>query len=409
MRSVKKLRLILILSLKLYKIGISIGGDSMLTKMVLENFYSFKERTEVDLRKTSYTICPENVSESKILKGAVFFGANASGKTNIIKGIKYLLEWLFLDSEHSNMLREALCLFGDTKQYHLEYHFDIDSNEIIYKIGVDIDSEEIYEELILNKQTYLKRDEHKATVYNKNDIREYEEDVPKDGSFLRVLYFNTRFAGNDILIKWMNFLKNSIYCDMYLNNLVGAKENEINILDYLEHNGTQRVNEFFEKYNFEQKIEYENEAEGSHFGLKADKKLILFRRESLDDPIPYYMESLGNQLTLKILPVIFTVMDNGGMLAIDEFSSGLHNRLEELLIKFFMKNSQKSQLFLVSHSTNILKNTILRPDQEYAVYFDGENGSKIKRFSEEQPRNAQNIEKMYNSGIFGGLPDYEEV
>ena len=67
----------------------------MLTKMVLENFYSFKERTEIDFKKTSYTICPENVSESKVLKGAVFVGANGSGKTNVIKGIKYLLQWLF--------------------------------------------------------------------------------------------------------------------------------------------------------------------------------------------------------------------------------------------------------------------------------------------------------------------------
>ena len=66
-------------------------------------------------------------------------------------------------------------------------------------------------------------------------------------------------------------------------------------------------------------------------------------------------------------------------------------------------------MFLLSHSTYILKNAVLRPDQEYAVYFDGENGSKVRRFSDEQPRNAQNIEKMYNSGVFGGLPYYEEV
>lgn len=382
----------------------------MLTKMVLENFYSFKERTEIDLKKTSYTICPENVSKSKVLKGAVFVGANGSGKTNVIKGIKFLLEWLFWDSKESNTLRRAVCLFGEHKAYALEYSFDIDSNEIVYKIGVNIDAETIYEELTINKAIYLKREAEKAIVYyEKNNIKEYEEDIPKDGSFLRSLYFNTKFAGNQILVKWMSFLKNSIYCDIYLNNLLGAREEEIGIAEYLENNGTERINEFFEKFNFNQKIEYDDEAKGSHFGIKADQKLILFRRDSLDDPIPFYMESLGNQLTLKILPVIFTVMDNGGMLAIDEFSSGFHNQLEELLIKYFMKYSDNSQLFLVSHSTNILKNTVLRPDQEYAVYFDGENGSKVRRFSDEQPRNAQNIEKMYNSGVFGGLPYYEEV
>ena len=36
-------------------------------------------------------------------------------------------------------------------------------------------------------------------------------------------------------------------------------------------------------------------------------------------------------------------------------------------------------------------------------------GSVVKRFSSEQPRSAQNIEKMYVSGVFGGLPNYVEV
>lgn len=382
----------------------------MLTKMVLENFYSFKERTEIDFRKTSYTICPENVSESKILKGAVFVGANGSGKTNIIKGIKYLLQWLFGVSEENSMYKSAVCLFGGEKAYNLEYHFEIEDHEIAYIISVDIDEETICEKLIVNKEIYLEREGNKAVIYyDKKNVKKYSEDIPQNGSFLRVVYFNTRFAGNSILIKWMEFLKNSIYCDLYLNKLLSSRSEEVGVAEYLEKEGTERINDFFEKYKFHYKIEYKDEAVGSHFGIKADKKLILFRKDSLDDPIPHTMESLGNQLTLKILPVIFMVMDNGGMLAIDEFSSGFHNQLEELLIKYFMKNSKNSQLFLVSHSTNILKNTVLRPDQEYAVFFDGAAGSKLRRFSDEQPRNAQNIEKMYNSGIFGGLPNYEVI
>ena len=67
------------------------------------------------------------------------------------------------------------------------------------------------------------------------------------------------------------------------------------------------------------------------------------------------------------------------------------------------------QLLFVSHSTNLLSNSILRPDQEYSVEFQNENGSFVKRFSSEQPRSAQNIEKMYVSGVFGGLPEYREV
>jgi hypothetical protein len=45
--------------------------------------------------------------------------------------------------------------------------------------------------------------------------------------------------------------------------------------------------------------------------------------------------------------------------------------------------------------------------QIYSVEFNGQNGSHIKRFSDEQPRVAQKLEWMYLSGVFGGLPKYK--
>lgn len=96
-------------------------------------------------------------------------------------------------------------------------------------------------------------------------------------------------------------------------------------------------------------------------------------------------------------------------LLVDDFSGAFHNDLESLLVRYFMEKSNHSQLLFVSHSTNLLSNSILRPDQEYSVEFRNEEGSSVKRFSSEQPRSAQNIEKMYVSGVFGGLPGYKEV
>ena len=115
------------------------------------------------------------------------------------------------------------------------------------------------------------------------------------------------------------------------------------------------------------------------------------------------------EIKLRILPAFLTVIHNGGMLLIDDFSGAFHNDLESLLVRYFMEKSNHSQLLFVSHSTNLLSNSILRPDQEYSVEFRNEEGSSVNRFSSEQPRSAQNIEKMYVSGVFGGLPGYKEV
>lgn len=165
--------------------------------------------------------------------------------------------------------------------------------------------------------------------------------------------------------------------------------------------------------NFKQQIEYAHSSKGNNVRItyRGDEsdKYIFYKRKGINEPIPFGEESLGNQNLLRMLPSFLGVVENGGMLLIDEFSSGFHNDLESMLIKYFHKESKNSQMIFVSHSTNLLSNSLLRPDQEYTVEFQDKNGSKVKRFSTEQPRSAQNIEKMYTSGVFGGLPQFEEV
>ena len=76
------------------------------------------------------------------------------------------------------------------------------------------------------------------------------------------------------------------------------------------------------------------------------------------------------------------------------------------MFKCFNIFSLLAKLSLSPNNTNLLSNSIFRPDQEYSVDFF-ENGSVVNRFSNDKPREAQNIEKMYNSGCFGGKPNYK--
>ena len=65
----------------------------MLTKMYLTNFLSFKERTEFDFTASKYSILGKtNVYENEILKGALLIGPNASGKSNVLKGISFIID-----------------------------------------------------------------------------------------------------------------------------------------------------------------------------------------------------------------------------------------------------------------------------------------------------------------------------
>ena len=387
----------------------------MLSKITLDNFKSFKNKTTIDLTKTNYTILPMNVADNGVLKGCIFVGANASGKSTIILGVKLLLDFLF--SERNLNSGIFLCMFGNRNRscYSLTYEFLIEKKIVKYSFEVDVRKNMISEKLWLDDALMLERMGLSAKSYiaEPDGISYDETDVGKDTLFLRTLYFNTKFASNPVLSAWMDYMKNSIYINMFEKTIISYSQAEVSVARYLDNGGCESINRFFDEYHFEQNIEYDHSSKGGNVRLVAgedeSQKYIFFKRKGIEVPIPFMEESLGNQNLLRILPAFLTVIQNGGMLLVDEFSSGFHNELENLLVRYFMEKAAHAQMLFVSHSTNLLSNFILRPDQEYSVEFRNENGSTVKRFSSEQPRSAQNIEKMYVSGVFGGLPEYKEV
>ena len=378
-------------------------GKNMLKRVIAKNFMCFKNETIFDYTKTNYKLFEQN-TEGKNLKGVLFVGDNASGKTTALQPIKLMLDLLFKDRDISLVMYN--CLFSTEKITSLQFEFDVDNHEIKYEFSFDRNVF-IEERLTVDDQIVIERVKKNVRLQLEEEKSFHEVDDTL--LFLKRVYFSTKFAGNKILIQWFDELKKSVYINAYSRRIVSYNGKSLSVNKYLEENGTDHINKFFEDNNFQFAIQYEKvvEKEGLRFELDENEgKMVFFERQGIETPLPIFMESTGNQTLINILPAILSVVENGGMLLIDEFSSGLHNKLEELLIRYIMRNGKGMQLFFVSHSTNLLSNSILRPDQIYAVEMEGKEGSKIKRFSDEQPRAAQNLEKMYLSGVFGGVPEY---
>lgn len=374
----------------------------MLKSYEVSNFKSFKNNTRFELEKTNYqTLSATNVNGS-VLKGLMFVGANASGKSNSILAIKFLLDCMFGKNDINMDL--YICLFSDNPIMSLGYTFDVEGTEIVYNIAYQKIDKKLNEDLTVDGVNVFSRDGSVARVAIKEESM--HTDVPKSTLFLRDIYFNTKFRGHDKLQKWFQFLSNSVYLDLYEKRVIQYRDVDLSLKSYMEENGADRTNAFFEEHHFEQSIEYDKTSSGNMVSIESPEKVIFFKRREIDEPIPFAFESLGNRNLLQLLPSFFHCIEQGGMLLLDEFSSGFHNDLEQLLIRYFMNKADKSQLIFVSHSTNLLSNSILRPDQIYSVDF-GSEGSVIKRFSSEKPREAQNLEKMYLGGVFNGVPKYE--
>lgn len=373
----------------------------MLQNYTLEGFKSIKNLIEIDLKKTQYQILEKTNTQNGLLKGCMFVGGNASGKTNIIEGLRFLLNALFRRAEIS--WDEYLCLFSDTQIFENTYSFLIDGETIRYRLRYQKNENLLVEQLIVGTNELMNR--IGSTANSQITERKVFNDVPADNLFLKDLWFNTQFRGFPVLQKWFNFLMNSKYVNPQMHLIIAHdQQSTLDIGKYLKANGVYELNMFLNECGFDYALVYRPKETSKSFDLSD----LYVKREGIAPEIPMRFESLGNKHLMNILPAYLSVVKHGGMLICDEFSSGLHNDLEELLVKYFMKHSANAQIFIVSHSTNLLSSSLFRPDQLYAVNFDSE-GSNIVRFSSEQPRTGQNYEKMYLGGVFSGLPKYNEV
>lgn len=375
----------------------------MLKKMTIKNFKCFKNETVFDMRKTDSKLLEQNTC-GNLLKGALFVGDNASGKTTAILPLKLMLDLLFKDKEIDLLFYQ--CLFSKEKLTALKFEFEIENHDIVYSFSFS-GSSITEESLSVDGQTVIERIGGSGRLFSGDDTTLH--DVDETILFLRRVYFSTKFEGDEILERWFAYLKKSIYVNTYSKQITTYDGESLIVRKYIDAHSTKKLNEFLNKNSFDYSIQYTKMigAKGVLFVMEEDEgKMIFLEREGIDVPIPFFMESMGNQTLINILPAFLCAVERGGLLIVDEFSSGLHNKLEELLVKYIMKYSTTTQLFFVSHSTNLLSNSILRPDQIFSVEMMGSEGSRLKRFSDEKPRTAQNLEKMYLSGVFGGIPEY---
>lgn len=386
----------------------------MLTKIILRNYTTFIKETAIDFSATNYKFLNKENTYDGVTKGALFVGENASGKTNAINAINFLLRLLV--SKDPILFNEYRSFYTSDPNFSISYHFKIDGSSIIYDITMGM-NEIVAERLSQDGAVLLSRKNKRAkydikvgkTVYSGK-----QNDVSASLPFLRQLYFDTKFYSNSILNKMYNFITNSVYIDCVHRRIAAAYADyeSISTKQYFDSKGVQEVNDFFKAIRYPERVIYDDvtpASKESGTSFKANEKFIAFCKSGTDLYVPDLYESTGNINLIRILPAIFKGIERNSMVIVNEFSSGLHNELEEAVIRYFFHYSEQSQLFFTSHSTNLLNNAIIRPDQIYSIRFDyAKGGSVLSRFSDQNPREAQNTEKMYLNGVFDEVPNYNK-
>ena len=264
----------------------------MLKKIKLDNYTTFMQPTEIDFSATNYKFLEnENVGNSRILKGCLFVGENASGKTKILESIKLLLDLLFGNSDIDYMVNS--CFYTKKDNYKLEYTFIEEDKEIIYSIELSL-KEIISEKLIFDNEIILERlgNTGKFTLNEEKIVNEISNKL----LFLRRIYFDTNFYENKTLIKWFEYLKKSVFINCYFRDIVTYTGNDLLIHEYLDNNTVDEINQFLNKINYKQKIEYGTETPNKEdeFYVKSsdNNKFISFNKQGTNIYIPEILNLL---------------------------------------------------------------------------------------------------------------------
>ena len=411
----------------------------MLIQFSVKNFLSFKDLTTFDMTATSKNELEENIlsiENVKLLKSAVFYGANASGKSNFLTALTYMknivlssfnkedildIETFALDENSSTMPSsfEIVFITPDNKKYiyGLEIYNKEINKEYLYEYNLEADkikAKRIFTRekrfLSNNKNEVIQSYHYEFTHIFEKDFNEMSRKTRNNALFLNVAQqFNNETA--DKIMNWFKQLTytnsttqydaaRKIYNDEnFKNRLVSFLQNiDISIVDILVEkepipdNAPKELIDFFQNRSFKIKTKHKIYNKDG----KVNKHKIF----------PLRMESLGTQKIIYdvFLPMVET-LTNGGIFIVDELDCSLHPLITKLIIKEFnsMKN-KKGQLIFTTHDINLLSSKIFRRDQIWFAEKNKNEATEIYSLSDFKVRKDASYGKDYILGKYGAIP-----
>ena len=408
------------------------------------NFKSYKDEVEISFRALNSEFRPENYHEVEISNGerirllnsAVIYGANASGKSNIIWAMFALFSYIRSSREQDpdTPLRYEPFLFSaETENAPIYMSIEFVADADIYTYTISYTKERFIEESLI----CLSKQNKPLFTRNNDDVSFFEELSEFNGkSFLknhlvlsklgleanpliqsvyRALSTSQTFpVGNEISLSQINkknaeeILKNDeSILSKRLIGLIKTSDLGIENIKIIEHDfsNVQFPSDLDE--NIKQRFINENarEIRMYHKTLDGDQRSLNISAESA-----------GTRVTFGVGARILDVLERGCFLAYDEINIAMHPRIFQLMVKLFnnpISNPQNAQLLITTHDTGLLQDNIMRADQVW--FAEKQNGVSelfsVQDFYDEvdEVNICPPYETWYRSGRFGAIPHIKDI
>lgn len=416
----------------------------MILEFSIGNFLSFKDKRTLNLESSSITEYENNITDycdHKILKSAVIYGANSSGKSNLIKAMSTMRQLVTHSSKQSstdklNVIPFLLNTETEISPSYFEVLFLLDDGRYRYGFEVDnssIASEWLFKQTKNNEVSLFVRDRDKIDVSKDfSEASNLEEKTRDNGLFLSVVdQFNGPIAKK--IMKWfhnwvtISGLRHEDYRGITLSMLEkDLSKNQLKEFYRSLDLGFQELNlivgeltpdrlaiknvpnEVLSKIISDLKGGKVATIETLHKKFDQDGSFVDLRRFDLDQ-----QESAGTNKIVDISGAIFKTLGDGSILVIDELDAKLHPLLTIAITRLFNStdiNKKNAQLIFATHDTNLLGCGCFRRDQIYFTEkdkFEATDLYSLVEYREDdgtKVRKDRSFEKDYIAGRYGAIP-----
>lgn len=415
----------------------------MLIEFSVENFRSIKKKVTLSLLASSDKLLDNNLIKTDVLKkddllrSAVIYGANASGKTNIVEAFNFLRNLVI--NSHKNQKNDKLNLspFKFDKEYiskPSKFEIVFINNGIKYIYGVSATNEKIIDEYLYNYPPKGR----KSIIFERKDTSNFrftkdkeEQKFISERTINNVLYLsNSTQLNYKITSDVFDWFKDKLQTIVTFGNpkwiqstvdLLNKEDNSKDLVlkALLEADlGIEDVTGSIETISVDEFPIELRKRKGRIWGTKDGIKTlnIVTSHKIINDidevtyiPIDYFEESDGTQRIFELIGTWINALKNGHVIIVDELDVKLHNLLNIYLIKLFhdtTQNISNAQLIFTTHNTNLLDLDLFRRDQIWFTEKNPNSGSTdlYSLMEYYSPRKDMDIQKGYLAGRFGAIP-----
>lgn len=425
----------------------------MLVRFSVENFRSIKSKQTLFLSavKTCKEWADENTSvqgDLRLLRTAVVYGANASGKTNLLLALErmraFMLASVDMDKVTHNLLAEPFLLSAEclSKPETFEIQFTLGGKLFTYGFGLILtgktsDQYEVSSEWLIET---VKKREHAYF------LRERRKNA--DGTFTGVISVNKERMPMGVGLEARTrpdalFLTVAAqFAEPVCQGISDYVRSSLHIVSGLNHDAMSAYSKSLMQSNADAAAAIKKFVHDADTGVKdiaiAPDGQVMSLHDQYDGESNavgrlalnfQYTESLGTRKLFNFSGGLIDTLANGHILVVDELDAGLHPMLVRRLVMLFndaRTNPRNAQLVVNVQSPDLLafkefypprkrKIVRLRRDQFFFVEKDNSEASVVSSLIEFRSRNGAStrndaaFDKDYMEGLYGGVPHISEL